>query len=270
MTVEELAKGLARQTTQSLAQSMKDAEAIMANFDTSGGGPAQLHCILSRAACRNIVPTHVSLLLSSFADGQLDISEFISVQQMQISKLPKNLRNGYGAMRKLLAQGPGFTSLPDALMWPNPEVTLGAMFSTGLLSCASAVLGAWVSGFNTRDASLTIALVTILAVLGACTHQAHQLLVFLRVHNQHCWQPSEPPQSRAELDDPLFALLTSLSCGCIRPMPREQGSFECPEEDQEEPARTERARECSKVPTHASSLALPCLALPCNLSTVSG
>ena len=203
----------------------------------------------------------------SLADGELDIDEYMkwstaqqkdsppqspppsppqfldaaTAHKVPLKKLPKKLRGGYGMIRRLLANEPAFRSLPEPLMWPNPEVTLGSMFSTGLLSCASAVLGAWIGGYNTRDGSLAIALMTIVLVLSAFAHQAHHLIVFLGVHNQQCWKPSERPQCKEEIDDPIFALLTNLSCGFFRPMPREQGFFECPEEDDEEPARTERA-----------------------------
>ena len=47
--------------------------------------------------------------------------------------------------------------------------------------------------------------------------------------------------SKEEVDDPIFALLTSVTRhGLIRPQARERGSFEPPEADAEEPGRTER------------------------------
>lgn len=162
-------------------------------------------------------------------------------REMPLAKLPAKLRGGYGAMKRLIIKRPAFTSLPESLMWPNPEVTLGVMFSTGLLQCASAVLGAWVAGYATRDGSLALALVTIFLVLGAYAHQAHHLMVFFQLHDDACWNEAEPPESKEEIDDPILALLVNFSFGYITPIPREQGSFECPEEDEEEPARTERA-----------------------------
>ena len=53
--------------------------------------------------------------------------------------------------------------------------------------------------------------------------------------------PYEAPQGKDEIDDPLCALLTNASRGFIKPRSRELGSFEAPEEDDEEPGRTERA-----------------------------
>ena len=71
--------------------------------------------------------------------------------------------------------------------------------------------------------------------------QARRLLIFFRHHSPACWHAFQKPTSREEIDDPIFALLTRLSYGHIPPQLRVLGSFEAPEEDDEEPARTERA-----------------------------
>ena len=71
--------------------------------------------------------------------------------------------------------------------------------------------------------------------------QAYRLVVFYRCHNDQCWHPTEAPQAKDEVDDPAFAFLTNVTRGLIRPASRELGGFEPPEEDAEEPGRTERA-----------------------------
>ena len=163
---------------------------------------------------------------------------------VSMNKLPTDkMRECYAKemLKSALTEPPEFRSLPGALRWPNPEVTLLVAFSTGLLQCACSVLGAYASGFRTTTTNLGLACGVISLILLFYAHQLYQLLVFYRVHNAEVWNDAELPESKDEVDDPFFALLTNVSCGRIKPTSRELGSFEAPENDDEEPARTERA-----------------------------
>ena len=76
------------------------------------------------------------------------------------------------------------------------------------------------------------------AVASIWTHTIHRLLS-PPWHDSVC--TSSPCLMVAEIDDPLFAFLTTSTRGVVRPASRELGGFEPPEEDAEEPGRTERA-----------------------------
>ena len=132
-------------------------------------------------------------------------------------------------------------SLHGRLMWPNLEVTFFVSFSTGLLQCATAVLGATCAGYATTIRSLATSVITITLIIAAFAWQTYRLIIFLKYHDEVCWQPAEPPEAKDEIDDPFFAFLTTSTKGLVRPSSRELGGFEPPDEDMEEPARTERA-----------------------------
>ena len=151
------------------------------------------------------------------------------------------MRALYMAMASKLTTIPNFRALPGSLMWPIPEVTLLAAFSSGLLQCSASVVGAYVAGYSTVARNLLLAISTMLMVFLFYGHQAWQLVVFFRHHNEHCWSDAEAPESKADISDPAMAMLTNISCGLIKPRSRVVGEFAAPEEDDEEPGRTERS-----------------------------
>jgi len=161
---------------------------------------------------------------------------------LPIQKLPNDkTRALYTKVAHELTLCPAFKGLPEFLLWPNLEVTFISSFSTGLVACASSVLGAVITGYSTNPGSLVLAIVVLVFVAAVYIWQLKRLLAFMRYHNDACWQEGEQPESKAEIDDPLYACLTNVTRGCIRPTLRERGSFEPPDEDAEEPGRTERA-----------------------------
>jgi len=68
--------------------------------------------------------------------------------------------------------------------------------------------------------------------------EVRTLIRFRRRHHDVCWHGADPPQTNAEVDDPIFALVGK--AGWVQPHLRGLGGFEAPEVDCEEPARTER------------------------------
>ena len=155
--------------------------------------------------------------------------------------LDRRLRKLYGNVVREQTLRPHFRSLPQVLFWPNLEVTFLVTFSPGLLQCSAAVLGATFAGYDTTSHSLGIALIAILFVALFYAWQLHRFIAFIVYHKHICWHPVEEPNGKDEVDDPCFALLANITRGFFRPASRELGSFEPPDEDTEEPERTERA-----------------------------
>jgi len=151
------------------------------------------------------------------------------------------LRTFYKAVSKEVTSPPHFKSLPDALFFPNPEVLIFSCFATGVLSAASAVLGAAAAGYATTVRGLAVSIITIVVMGISYAHQGYCLFQFYRKHLANVWVDAEPPQGKYEVEDPLFAFLSNVTFGLFKPRPREWGGFEAPEEDTAEPARTERA-----------------------------
>jgi hypothetical protein len=163
------------------------------------------------------------------------------IRGLQMRRMPPALRALYEKSRRTKTSRPAFTSLPAPLVWPGIELKVLAVLATGLQQSACGVIGAACAGHVTATWWLVLAAATCTLVLGSYLHQGYKLYSFLHNHNEKCWTPSEPLESKAELDDPLFAMLTNLSRGVVPPMARERGAFETPEEDNLEPGRTERA-----------------------------
>ena len=131
-------------------------------------------------------------------------------------------------------------SLPESLCWPNLEVAFFATFSTGLLQCSAAVLGATMGGYPVQVQDTVLAAVVFTLIGFVYARESHKIILFYRHHAKKCWVPAEPPQSKDEVDDPALALLTNVSRGAFAPRAREVGGWEPPEDDGLEPARTER------------------------------
>lgn len=113
-------------------------------------------------------------------------------------------------------------------------------FSSPLLQCASAIIGAHLSGLPIGSAPFAVAAAVVVAICLFYTDQFRRLRHFCRHHKDACWQPAAVLASRTEMDDPLYAALHRCLPCCLPLRTREQGSWEEPEEDAEEPARTER------------------------------
>ena len=82
------------------------------------------------------------------------------------------------------------------LMWPNLEVTFFVSFSTGLLQCAASVLGATFAGYATSSLSLVTCIMTLTFIVVAYAWQCYRLVIFLKYHNDDCWQPAEAPAAK--------------------------------------------------------------------------
>ena len=54
--------------------------------------------------------------------------------------------------------------------------------------------------------------------------QIRRLVRFRKRYARQCWVPLEPPQKRADVDDPLLALMGKLCCRCLPPLSRERPS----------------------------------------------
>jgi len=102
------------------------------------------------------------------------------------------------------------------------------------------VIGAQIGGDHALGSTaLTVSALVMAALFSFHLSEIWTLRRFRRKWHDACWQPGDPPQTNAEVDDPILALLGRLHI--LRPTLRGRGGYEPPEEDCVEPARTERA-----------------------------
>lgn len=88
---------------------------------------------------------------------------------------------------------PRYRSLPATLLWPNPEVLVCLVFSTGLVEAASAVLGAFGASASVPKWATGLACASLLAWLIFIGLQARKLAVFHLSHADKCWMPIKKP-----------------------------------------------------------------------------
>lgn len=149
-------------------------------------------------------------------------------------------RRRMAAEAALKMKRPKFAPLPAILRFPTLEKFVMLTFSPALLTSASSVIGAQVAGTHVLEGwSISLSSLIILGVFGFYFNELRTLLRFRRIHHDMCWQGAEAPESNAEVDDPIFASLGKI--GLMVPRLRGRGGYEPPDEDCEEPARTERA-----------------------------
>ena len=158
----------------------------------------------------------------------------------------RRLSNAMGMNKRALAlrgkkrrRGPSFRPLPEALVWPNLEISVLLIYATGLVEAASAIIGAGIGGLEISTWRLAFAYACLAFLLWFILSQALELFRFYRECGEACWAPEEPPATADEVTDPLLRLLAKLHL--MRPRLREQGSFEAPEDEGvAEPQRTEQ------------------------------
>lgn len=146
----------------------------------------------------------------------------------------KNLR----AFRRR-SRMPKFHSLPQGLLFPNPQVSVILVFSGGLCESATAILGALAAGYPMAPWAVAVSCIALLLVIAFLASQVRRLVQFYTHHREETWQKREPPASAADVEDPLLALLCRLRA--VRPRHRAQGEFAVPESEAKEPHRTELA-----------------------------
>ena len=129
--------------------------------------------------------------------------------------------------------------LPDALVWPNPEVMLLSFFAGGVVEASASVLSASAVNAVEDNALIVLAATCLVGVIAFYVHQGMRLLMFMRRHRHEVIRFRSPPvESVREVDDPLLRTLALLRLA--RPGLRIRGQIESPEEDAQEPLRTVR------------------------------
>ena len=136
---------------------------------------------------------------------------------------------------------PAFKPLPASLKFPNLEVSVLVVFSSGMVESGTAIVGAWAgNAYDISNESLGLAFTALSIVAAFYFWQATALMRFWKLHAKRCWKNADPPEAGAKVSDPIFAL--AARCGFTphaTRREREIGDWEPP--DESEPARTERA-----------------------------
>mmetsp|Transcript_55157 Transcript_55157/g.144819 ORF Transcript_55157/g.144819 Transcript_55157/m.144819 type:complete len:579 (+) Transcript_55157:80-1816(+) len=141
---------------------------------------------------------------------------------------------------------PRFTALPQTLVFPNVEVLTIALFTSGIIECAAAIIGAHAGGGIEIEAwELIMAWISMVGTFGFYIQQTYALLHFYRHHAKDLWVPVDEPASVGEIEDPIYAVVGGardcLRLKRLKLRTRELGEFVPPDEDEEEPGKTERA-----------------------------
>jgi hypothetical protein len=122
--------------------------------------------------------------------------------------------------------------------------TLIVLFSSGVVECSSAIVGAHSSGLELETWEVVLAWVSLGSILVFYIYQTFLVARFHRQHAGDTWAPAEEPGSEEEVSDPIYRLVGRLR-RCLRMkrklLTRELGEFVQPEEDEAQPGKTERA-----------------------------
>ena len=139
---------------------------------------------------------------------------------------------------------PHFRRLPAMLRVPNVQNILGVTFAASLINVSTAVIGAQIGieySFSEQDLGYYIlAWVVFIFTMLWYVHQVWRLEKLRRLHMSMIWSDADPPETPKDCDDPLFGLMMKVG---FKPRNRVKGEFGVPDEDKQEPARTERALE---------------------------
>jgi hypothetical protein len=127
---------------------------------------------------------------------------------------------------------------------PNVQNILGVTFAAALINVSTAVIGAQIGveyAFSEEDLWYYIlAWVVFIFTMLWFVHQVWRLEKLRRLHMSMIWSDADPPETPKDCDDPLFGLMMKVG---FKARHRVKGEFGVPDEDKQEPARTERALE---------------------------
>jgi len=145
---------------------------------------------------------------------------------------------------KLRPKPPKFRRLPAMLRVPNVQNIFGVTFAAALINVSTAVIGAQIGveyAFSEQDLWYYIlAWVVFIFTMLWYVHQVWRLEKLRRLHMSMIWSDADPPETPKDCDDPLFGWMMKVG---FKPRHRVKGEFGVPDEDKQEPARTERALE---------------------------
>jgi hypothetical protein len=127
---------------------------------------------------------------------------------------------------------------------PNVQNIFGVTFAAALINVSTAVIGAQIGveyAFSEQDLWYYIlAWVVFIFTMLWYVHQVWRLEKLRRLHMSMIWSDADPPETPKDCDDPLFGWMMKVG---FKPRHRVKGEFGVPDEDKQEPARTERALE---------------------------
>ncbi|KOO53542.1 hypothetical protein Ctob_016076 [Chrysochromulina tobinii] len=139
---------------------------------------------------------------------------------------------------------PKFRKLPAMLRVPNVQNILGVTFAAALINVSTAVIGAQIGveyAFSEEEQwHYILAWVVFIFTMLWYVHQVWRLEKLRRLHMSMIWTDADPPETPKDCDDPLFGLMMKVG---FKARHRVKGEFGVPDEDKQEPARTERALE---------------------------
>jgi alpha-tubulin suppressor-like RCC1 family protein len=139
---------------------------------------------------------------------------------------------------------PKFRRLPAMLRVPNVQNILGVTFAAALINVSTAVIGAQIGveyAFSEEEQwHYILAWVVFTFTMLWFVHQVWRLEKLRRLHMSMIWSDADPPETPKDCDDPLFGLMMKVG---FKARHRVKGEFGVPDEDKQEPARTERALE---------------------------
>jgi len=125
---------------------------------------------------------------------------------------------------------------------PNVQNILGVTFAAALINVSTAVIGAQIGveySFSEEEQwHYILAWVVFIFTMLWYLHQVWRLEKLRRLHMSMIWTDADPPETPKDCDDPLFGLMMKVG---FKGRNRVKGEFRVPEEDKQEPARTERA-----------------------------
>ena len=136
---------------------------------------------------------------------------------------------------------PPFRRLPTWLVWPNQQVAVVAVFTSGLVEGSSALLSASIAG-DAEFGHVAFASLVLVLLVGMYAYELTEVARFASTHARVAWVPSTPPSRPSEVCDPALALLARIGLSIGLSRRRTQGEYNAPlDAGSEEPRRTEEA-----------------------------
>lgn len=139
---------------------------------------------------------------------------------------------------------PKFRAFPALFVYPNIVSVAFALLASGLVAASTALLIS--DPFAPESYATRLGLAVAILVL-VVVYLAVSFAILIRFKLlQAEWQPYDEPAEPEAVGDPLFKLISKAlrrccrCCGGPKPFDRAKGKFVKPEEEQQEPERTER------------------------------
>lgn len=192
-----------------------------------------------------VPPAPLVTLFSTLTSAAIMIPSLLAFQALFFLNFRFRVNRKYYRQQKSKEPGPRlkFVPLPSLFVHPSLLFTGISLYTSGLVTTATQlVVSSFTCGMQCKWPGLVVLGANVIYILLSLAMVIHYHVKW----GKATWMPAEPADTPQEVEDPLYRLVSKVRVRTCRKgrafniMDRARGEYAAPDEELEEPARTER------------------------------